>query len=168
MNPALYASDQMDWQTPYWVLCKVRSLGAIALDPCSAPENPTSARVWLHPPTDGLLVDWKKEAGGGVVFVNPPYGRALAKWSEKIVYEARAGTRIVTLTPSRTDTKWWHAMLEAADTCCLLRGRISFIDPRTRLPRAPAPFPACVMGFNEDIGRGFGSDGAMITGAPPF
>lgn len=86
-----------DWQTPPEELDRVRSVGTIYLDPCTAPSNPTGAlcfyspqppmtgaqlgglsmlgRSWLGP--CGLAGSWAREPHE-LAFVNPRYGRFLS------------------------------------------------------------------------------------------
>src|SRR5688572_28422274 len=104
-SPALFSSARDDWRTPLSVLERVRRLGPIGLDPCSGPESIVGARVEISPPRDGLAADWAKEAAGGIIYMNPPYGREIGRWTEKALQEARAGAEIVALIHARTDTR---------------------------------------------------------------
>src|SRR5262249_42668683 len=54
---------------------------------------------------DGLSLPWH-----GTVFVNPPYGRAIARWIAKARGEVERGnaSKVVALIPARTDTAYWH------------------------------------------------------------
>lgn len=163
MQEALLSSEDDTWQTPLEELQYVRELGTIALDPASAVSNPTRAIAYcalehqLAHWRDGLQRRWAAwlrqpsiaALRNPLVFLNPPYGRALAAWSKKVQEEAREGAQIITLTPARTDTGWWQDLAAVADDGLLLRGRMTFIDSRTGLPctnkktgkPSPAPFP---------------------------
>lgn len=135
LNDSLLSSVKHDWCTPPLVLDRVRRVGPIALDPCTSPANPCGAEASysLH----GLSLPW-----WGLAFVNPPYGRELVKWADKVVEEAARGIEIIMLVPSRTDTRWWGHAFEAAQACALWRGRITFVGA----PSA-APFPSCLFYF---------------------
>jgi hypothetical protein len=80
----------------------------------------------------------------GLVYVNPPYGSALADWSQKIAAEANAGLEIVALVPSRTDTDWFHTLWESARTTLLWKGRVTFLGAKY-----PAPFPSALFYFGK-------------------
>lgn len=142
MNAALLASKRMDWGTPESVLSSVRKVsdrGVIGFDPCSNEASLALVQPHSYTFTDGLTTPW---GGRGLVYVNPPYGRALGAWSEKIVSEAENGTEIIALVPSRTDTKWFHRMWKARTRVCLWKGRITFEGAPS-----PAPFPSAVFYF---------------------
>jgi hypothetical protein len=87
-----------------------------------------------EPDFDGLSVAWGKSN-----FVNPPYGRELPKWIAKAHTEALLGKTVVLLIPSRTDTRWWHEHVMAADEIRYLKGRITFQGAAH-----PAPFPSAI------------------------
>ena len=155
MNPSMHSSEKHDWETPAELLDRVRRVGAIAMDPCTTAANPTNATLIVHPPDDGLAVRWNH----GLVYVNPPYGRALKAWASKIAAEANDGAEIIALTPSRTDTAWWHELWCARDCCCFVRGRLTFVGA----PH-PAPFPSCAWYFGtqrQRFVRAFGDLGII-------
>lgn len=164
MNPALTSSKRMDWQTPESFLELVRKVGPIALDPCTTQENPTDATVWIYPghsslvppgalladpAADGLSSSWLEMVSdtefGGLVYVNPPYGRELPKWIDKCVAEASYGAEIVALVPARTDTKWGQLALTSADEVLFRKGRIRFVDAATGVAGDAAAFPSMVL-----------------------
>ncbi len=150
----------MDWQTPENVLELVRKVGPIALDPCTSAENPTGAEHFCCQVTvqdddgrpvvasysDGLQRRWSDFRG--LVYVNPPYGRALPQWVDKCIQEAERGAEIILLVPSRTDTRWWHKAANEATSCAFWKGRMTFKGaPST------APFPTCLFYFGKNWDR---------------
>jgi hypothetical protein len=147
MDACLLSSDDDTWQTPPDELEMVRRVGEIFLDPATALSNPTKAALYCalghREPhlANGLLAPWKtllrcapEETRNPLVFLNPPYGRALAAWTEKVIKEAARGAQIITLTPSRTDTNWWQDLAQAATAGQFRKGRITFYDSRTGKP----------------------------------
>jgi len=155
VNSALLSSKRMDWNTPECVLEKVRKVGAIGLDPCSNAHSKVKASAaWL---SGGLEVDW---SGFGLVYVNPPYGRDLKAWAEKIATEADRGTEIIALVPARTDTKWFRRLFFQCACVCLWSGRITFVGAPS-----PAPFPSAVFyfGSNTEGFCGAFKDAGIIT-----
>ena len=127
--------------TPVEVLAIVEQMGPIALDPCSNRWSIVRARVALDgsPGQDGLSADWHALARGGVVYVNPPYGRGkMRQWARKVLAEAKAGTEIIVLTKGDFSVKWWGTLLGAADALCYWSERIAFrgSDSGAKFPSA--------------------------------
>ena len=134
------SSASNEWYTPPdLIACVVRVLGAIDCDPASnaLPYN-VPATVHYTQADDGLSQPWR-----GSVFLNPPYGDALPRFLAKLGTERALGrcTAAITLTPARTDTRWFQA-LWAADVLCFLRGRVHFLGRSADR----APFPS-VLGY---------------------
>lgn len=135
----LMSSDDQTWNTPDWFIERLtRALGPIGLDPCSNEWSIVNARVEIRfdRGQDGLAIPW---GGHGLVYVNPPFGRALTEWSKKWAAE---GDELVALVPSRTDASWWHHAAKYSDTYVNWRGRFSFRKRSGK--RGNAPFPSTV------------------------
>jgi hypothetical protein len=133
-----FSSQRDDWRTPKHILEEIDRVMPIDFDPCPDPTHPS----WVsqqHTPlgTDGLSVKWP---GSLHTFVNPPYS-ALKKceWSKKIL-ETRGFT--TALVPSRTDTRWWQMLAQAAEVVFMIKGRLKFGEAVNS-----APFPSCLMLF---------------------
>lgn len=140
----LNASKAMDWRTPPDVLDLVRQCYEtveIGLDPATSDDNPTRALEWTS--STGLDISWR---GHGLVWLNPPYGRGLRRWTRKARQEfehagAADADALVMLVPARTDTAWWHEdVLPLASAILFLRGRLTFVGAA-----APAPFPSALV-----------------------
>jgi hypothetical protein len=126
---------KVEWLTPP---CLVRKLGEFDLDPCSPVNAP-----FLHAKTnftiedDGLGREWS-----GRVFCNPPYGKHLHLWLEKL---RRHGNGIA-LIFARTETRcFFENVWEAADALLFVKGRIRFYHvsgERGGAPGAPSVFAA--------------------------
>ena len=144
MNQALLSSKKMDYCTPQDFFDKLNeefhfTLGAAATD------KSAKCRSYYTPETDGLNNPWSQS--GGAVFCNPPYGRELSKWVRKAYKEAKSGTTIVLLIPSRTDTTYFHDYIYGKAEIRFRRGRLRFTD-ETGKPYDPAPFPSMVVIYN--------------------
>lgn len=113
-------SGSMVWLTPPAIL---EALGPFDLDPAAAPDPrpwPT-ARVHLTAADDGLRHEWF-----GRVWLNPPYGRALPLWLERLCRHG-VGTALIF---ARTDTDAFFDMVwRAAAAAMFLRGRLRFHRP---------------------------------------
>lgn len=141
------SSDSEEWYTPPHIVGAVLSvLGEIDLDPCANPGEPTvPAKAHYRKADDGLRQRWP-----GRVYMNPPYGRAIPVWVQKLVDEHRWGhvTEAIALVPSRPDANWF-AQLDPF-LRCEIRGRVKFIDGKAGREYG-APFPSVVfyLGSNE-------------------
>lgn len=116
-----------DLCTPASVLDRVALFADIALDPCSNPWSQVPAAKKIQAPEEcGLAADWLQE-GGGLVFVNPPYGRGhMDAWAAKIASEAVRGTEILALVKGDFSTTWWQVLREKASAIIYWRKRIPF------------------------------------------
>jgi len=104
------------------------------LDPCSNPGTPNVPASRHFTITDnGLDQHWH-----GRVYMNPPYGREIVEWVDKLTAEYRNGRvdEAVALLPARVDTSWWFRL--PADYVCFIKGRLSFSQHENA-----APFPSC-------------------------
>lgn len=119
------------------------------------PDDRPSYNGWIV--RDGLSQDWADEQTWKghqrrwtvglsphdeeqhLVFVNPPYGRALKDWAAKMASEN--DTAIIALVPARVDTAWWRALDPVV--WCALQGRVKFLNSEGKEQDA-APFPSAV------------------------
>jgi hypothetical protein len=102
-----------------------------------------------------LGVNWAPMAKGGLTFVNPPYGRALATWAAKFARDGEV-TELMTLTPARTDTRWFQDHMTKAAFRCFLRGRLKFHQHQPDGSWAPGqscPFPCMVSYWGQREAR---------------
>jgi hypothetical protein len=104
------------WLTPPEL---VRALGEFDLDPCSAEVMPWQlASNRFTEADDGLAQDWV-----GRVFMNPPYGRKLPPFLEKLADHGDG----IALVFARTETRAFFANVWGrADAIMFLKGRVKF------------------------------------------
>ena len=157
--------------TPDSLLRPVRAYfdGVIPLDPATEPSNPTAAAFfctvethedfqpdgppenWAH---DGLALQWHQHGG---VFVNPPYGKELRVWCEKIATEAQEGVPIIALLPAgpRFGTRYFQqfVFVSQLDVACFVRGRVRFLRPDGTPTTGQNPYDSVLYGFNVDPSR---------------
>ncbi len=125
----------VEWLTPPEL---VKKLGEFDLDP-STPINPpfVHARNNFTIEDDGLTKEWF-----GRVYMNPPYGKGMENWIEKL---KNHGNGIV-LIFARTETKcFFNHIWYDADAILFVKGRIKFytIDGEQKgTPGAPSVFIA--------------------------
>lgn len=107
------------WITPKWIIDR---LGPFDLDPCACDPQPwpTATRM-VTEKDDGLLCLW-----GGLVWCNPPYGRALGTWLERMSLHDNG----IALTFARTDTRAYRQHVwPCASGLLFLYGRLTFCTP---------------------------------------
>jgi hypothetical protein len=107
---------KVEWLTPPDL---VKKLGFFDLDPCSPIDAP-----FLHAKNnftineDGLKRKWT-----GRVYLNPPYGRGMEKWIEKLKKHGNG----IALIFARTETKcFFDHIWNDADALLFVKGRIKF------------------------------------------
>ncbi len=105
-----------EWLTPPPI---IKPLGEFDLDPCSPINRPwPTAKNHFTVIDNGLLKDWF-----GRVWLNPPYGKQLVHWLNKMAMHGNG----VALTFGRTDTEAFHQyVFPVADSILFLRGRLFF------------------------------------------
>lgn len=121
-NCALFSTKSVHWSTPKNIYDYY--IGLRYYDPCP-----------LNASFDALTIEWHKKN-----FVNPPYDNIFA-FVKKAVDEEEKGNETVLLVPARTDTKWFHYILE--NTVCeieFVKGRLKFGGKKFY-----APFPSILI-----------------------
>lgn len=129
------------WITPKWLLDR---LGAFDLDPCACDPQPwpTASRM-LTERDNGLMCPW-----AGMIWCNPPYGKALGVWLERMAMHNNG----VALIFARTDTRAFHDHVwPVAHSILFLKGRLTFCQPTG----VPAPNghnsggPSCLIAYGS-------------------
>jgi hypothetical protein len=135
------ASDE--WYTPSEIIERVvQVLRVIDLDPCSPADPTVPALAHYTRADDGLSRPW-----AGHIYMNPPYGREIQAWAEKLIHEHQAGnvTEAIALIPARTDTDWFRLFRD--HPICFIGKRLKFSGQDN------APFPSAVIYLGKDIKR---------------
>lgn len=138
-----YSSDEVDWHTPPEVLSAVADvLGTIDLDPCSNNGAPNvNAEQHFTTEQDGLAQEWI-----GKVYMNPPYGKGIGAWVEKLAESHETGDvpEAIALLPARTDTAWLRRLRDYPR--CFISGRLKFSNADQG-----APFPSVAVYLGKDV-----------------
>jgi phage N-6-adenine-methyltransferase len=134
MNAVHYSSKTVEWSTPPALFAKLDAEFGFTLDACATPENAKCLRYFTRE-EDSLKQRWT-----GVVWCNPPYGRDIARWTNKAMLEALYGATVVALLPAKTETRWWFEHVLSSREIRFLRGRIRFGGRNVN-----APFPSAVV-----------------------
>lgn len=113
------SNNQIEWYTPKWIFDALDA--EFDLDPCHPIIGlnyiPVKNIYNIH--HDGLNKEWH-----GNVWMNPPYGKEIPKWLEKLYNHGNG----IALVFSRTDTEWFHQYCAKSDAILFFNGRIKFID----------------------------------------
>lgn len=143
-----FSSETPEHYTPAAFLELVYEVfgGVPDLDPCAeshhSPNVPARRRFTRD--ENGLVQPW-----AGTVFMNPPYGREIGAWIEKLRDEWQRGeiAAAIALLPARPDTEWFDVLTADTDDAvfCFLHGRLTFIGNTD-----PAPFPSVAAYFGGD------------------
>jgi hypothetical protein len=132
----LMSSNTPEWYTPHHIIERVvEALGGVDLDPCSNRYGEPRVPAAEHYRENGLDRPWR-----GRVYMNPPYGKTIGAWVDKLAEEFEYGnvTEAIALVPARPDTAWWAHL--PASVVCFVTGRLAFSDSPT-----PAPFPSAAL-----------------------
>lgn len=141
-----FSSETPQWNTPDHIVKLVKEvLNEIDLDPCSSggEEPSVSAKKHYVEEDDGLSHPWS-----GTVYMNPPYGKEIGNWVERLCSECELGNveEAIALVPSRTDTQWFRRFKNYPR--CFIWGRLQFNDEG-----ASAPFPSMAVYLGKDKDR---------------
>jgi hypothetical protein len=141
-----FSSETPEHYTPREIIdAATECMDAIDLDPCSNSHDDPNVPAALHytKEDDGLVRSWH-----GRVYMNPPYGREIMTWVQKLCGEYEAGhtTEAIALVPARTDTQWWQLLRDYP--VCFIQGRLKFGGLEDS-----APFPSAVFYLGNNIDR---------------
>lgn len=114
-----------DWITPRWLIERV---GPFDLDPCASETQPWPCAMESWTKGDGgLLRTWH-----GLVWCNPPYGKAMEAWLNRLALYGNG----IALVFARTETRAFFRYVWPHASCLLfLRGRLTFARPDGSLPK---------------------------------
>lgn len=106
------------WLTPPDI---IKSLGEFDLDPCTPEFMPwETAKKRYTEKDDGLTQPWE-----GRVWMNPPYGKDMDLWLEKMATHNNG----IVLVFNRTETNQFHNwVFPKADGILFKKGRIHFLN----------------------------------------
>ena len=112
-------AKSIEWYTPEWIFEKLNL--QFDIDVCTKKGGISyiPAKQHFSKEDDGLAKKWE-----GSVWCNPPYGKETSIWLDKFC-EHKNG---VALVFARTDTKWFHEVVNKVDAVMFLKGRVQFTD----------------------------------------
>ena len=113
------------WVTPKWL---IDQLGPFDLDPCACESQPwPCAEKQYTEIDDGLMKTWD-----GLVWCNPPYGRKLGDWLNRMAMHGNG----IALVFARTETRaFFNYVWPSAMTLLFMKGRLTFCYPDGSEPK---------------------------------
>jgi phage N-6-adenine-methyltransferase len=141
LTQGLFTSRTEEWETPEYVFLALKKEFDFQIDVCATSEN-AKCKVFFDKSVDGLKREWSPFR----CWMNPPYGRDIARWMKKAFTESQRGALVVCLIPSRTDTRWWHDWVMKSSEVRFVSGRISFGSSKNS-----APFPSCIVIYYPEL-----------------
>jgi hypothetical protein len=156
INAGLYSSEDHTWMTPPALvdaLLRFEGRKGFDLDPCCSVKNIPAYVHYTHPDFDGLALPWLTGVDETLVFVNPPYGKKLARFMAAIHGNMMAfssfGLKVWALIPARTETQYQHQWgLKSANFTVFLKGRLHFLQNGE--DKGSAPFPTMLLYYGDD------------------
>ncbi len=126
----IYSKGNDDWTTPKDIFERFMSEGYIDLFPYKAEFNQYE-------------IDYYNKK----LFCNPPYSQ-MNYVADYIIRQIKNGNDITMLVPARTDTKWFHKLLEYDPKITFIKGRLRFGDGNN-----VATFPSIYITFERRINK---------------
>lgn len=143
MNRVHFSSKSDEWETPQAFFDELHKEFSFELDACASSQN---YKCPLYLSVNSLESDWTSITQG-TIWLNPPYGRKIGKWTEKAKVTANKGNTVVCLLPARTDTQWWHRDVIGGNAeVRFVKGRLKFGGAKHS-----APFPSAVVIFRGSM-----------------
>lgn len=139
MNPRGRTTKD-EWLTPPEM---IKSLGVFDLDPCSPINRPWPTALNHFTILDnGLMKDWF-----GRVWLNPPYGKELEHWLNRMAMHANG----IALTFARTDTNTFHNyVFPIADSIFFIRQRVQFYNVDGTPGDSKGTAPSVLIAYGEE------------------
>jgi hypothetical protein len=133
VHDADYVARNDRWLTP---LELIATMGTFDLDPAGAPGHATAREVWTPEDVgDGLSMPWR-----GRVWLNPPYGKTMGDWVERLAHHDDGGTALLY---ARTDAATFQRFVfPCASALFFIARRVKFLAPDGRGAGARLEGPA--------------------------
>jgi phage N-6-adenine-methyltransferase len=123
------SSKSVEYGTPLDFFQKLNNIFNFESDPCTTEANPLKLSHIYTEKDNGLIHSWPHNT-----YINPPFGRNIIQWIEKMKYEHmnHPDKVYVMLLPARTDTVWFQQYVmdyNVDGIIYFIRGRLKFVNP---------------------------------------
>lgn len=113
----------------------------------AADENNTKAPVWIDIEEDCFKARW-----GGTVWLNPPYGRKIPNFLERVNSQTKNCDLIAVLLPARVCTRWFHDLVVPyVSEIYFIKGRLNH-HHHSSVDNSCAPFPSMLLIYRGEGG----------------
>lgn len=149
----LHSSKTSEWYTPNVYIDGVREvLGHIDVDPASndIANLTVKADLYYTKESDGYNRDWHTaQFTPARLFLNPPYQRETARWTEKLIQQYEFGfvSEAILLVNATPDRQWFWSLW--VYPICFVKKRIHFVSPNPGEKSRPT-HPSCFVYFGEN------------------
>lgn len=130
----------------------VKALGPFDLDPASPVIRPWDTALQhynIH--DDGLFMPWF-----GRVWLNPPYGKYLKDWLNKMALHNNG----ISLLPGRTENLAFHNFVfPHASSIMFLKGRVKFFDVQGKISEGDGGYPSVLVSYGKENMEKLGDSG---------
>jgi hypothetical protein len=134
-----------EWFTPPDIIQALK--GPFDFDPCTCVDAPfVTARNILTKSEDGLKVPWH-EQNVGRVWMNPPYGRDIHLWMEKMALHGQGTCLIFARTETKAFFPWVWSFASAV---YFFRGRLSFYNKNGQKAKNNSGAPSVLVTYGEE------------------
>lgn len=132
--------NNQTWLTPPEI---IKSLGTFDLDPCASLNRPWDTALNHYTKNDdGLLMNWF-----GRVWCNPPYGKYMGMFMEKMALHNDG----IGLVFARTETKsFQNYIFPFAESILFIKGRIFFYDANGNRADSNSGAPSVLVSYGEE------------------
>lgn len=134
----MFSHKREDWVTPNDLFAKLHAEFDFYMDIAASKEN-TKLALFTN---DLFNFDFNTIPRGSALWLNPPYGPKAKDFLQKARALQEEGFRVVCLMPARTDTKWFHDIVQPHAEVRFIKGRIKFEGALYS-----APFPSLLAIF---------------------
>lgn len=138
---------QDEYGTPQEVLDQACELYNIHphLDVCSNKFN-AKFYEYITMEQDALKQVWDVD-----FFMNPPYSKIADFMRYAYDQHLKYNVDALILTYSKTDTRWWHDVVEGKAEVHFIKGRLKFKDIIGKDTPHPAPYPSCWIIYRKSV-----------------
>jgi hypothetical protein len=154
MNPhESVKPETVEWFTPPEVFAALGlEFDLDAASPIAGPVPWVPARRFLTELDDGRTAAWS-----GRVWCNPPFGRPMLAFAQRMAAHGDG----VLLMPARTDTRAFHVAAPAASAVLFTKGRLAFI--RADGYSSMAGFASVLLAFGPTCGESLARSGLGLV-----
>ena len=130
------SKSRQDYETPpSFITAVAQRFGPLFYDLAATAAN-AKARNFITPERDAFTVNWARELGEGLGWLNSPFAN-LRPWVQKCRDEMAIGARILQLTPASVGSEWFGDLVYgcAGVQVLYVAPRITFVGETTPYPK---------------------------------